>query len=92
MSKVKEAENQVSPPSEISKTSEAVVAPEESVAFQTGRKARAMGVSLRSSALRVIRPGGRQYYDFIDGYEAETEARRRKKKPALVSTPPTKTA
>lgn len=56
--------------------------PGESVAFAAGRRARATGIPLRQSVLRAIRPGSQQYDDFIDGYEYETEQRKRKPKAA----------
>lgn len=56
--------------------------PEESIAFKAGRDARAQGIPLRKSALINLRPGSRQYDDYIDGYEYESDQRKRKKKPA----------
>jgi hypothetical protein len=43
---------------------------EASIAFKAGQDAKRMGVPLRQSALRKIRPGTQQYEDFIDGYES----------------------
>lgn len=59
------------------KTATDSTAPDESIAFQAGRKARSMGTLITKSALRMIRPGSRQYDDFIDGYEYETARRSR---------------
>lgn len=70
------------PSSESQATPELDAAPAESVAFAAGRKARAMKIPLRQSALRVIRPGSRQYDDYIDGYDYESAQRRRKPKTA----------
>jgi len=54
--------------------------PGESIAFRAGRDARAQRISLRQSALGMIRPGTQRYDDFIDGYEYEAEQRKRKPK------------
>lgn len=54
--------------------------PGESIAFAAGRKARAMGIPLRQSALRNLRPESRQYDDFVDGYDFEKQQRKRKPK------------
>lgn len=51
--------------------------PEPSIAFQAGQKAREMRIPLRQSALRALRPGCKQYDDFIDGYEYESQKRKR---------------
>lgn len=68
------------PSAEMKPISESSAAPPESIAFSAGRKARAQGFSLKQSALRVIRPGSRQYDDYIDGYEYESAQRKRKPK------------
>jgi len=54
--------------------------PGESVAFAAGRKARAQRIPLSKSALRFIRPASDRYDDFIDGYDFESEQRKRKPK------------
>jgi hypothetical protein len=48
--------------------------PEPSIAFEAGQKAKRMGIPLRQSALRMIRPGCKQYNDFIDGYDSITKS------------------
>jgi hypothetical protein len=52
----------------------------ESVAFKAGRDARAHRIPITKSGLRVLRPGSRQYDEYIDGYDFESEQRRRKPK------------
>lgn len=63
-------ESQLSSPSE----------PEESIAFKAGREARAQQIPITQSALRMIRPGTDRYYDFMDGYDFESDQRKRTKK------------
>lgn len=52
-------------------------AQEESIAFKAGRTAREQGIPIRQSALRALRPGTRQYEDFIDGYDSAKRNRQR---------------
>lgn len=52
--------------------------PGESIAFKAGRNARAQRIPLAQSALRALRPGSKQYDEFIDGYDFEGEQRKRK--------------
>lgn len=54
--------------------------PGESPAFAAGRKARAMRIPLRQSALRNIHPASDRYDDFIEGYDYEAAQRKRKPK------------
>lgn len=53
---------------------------EETIAFTAGRKARQQRIPLTKSALRSLRPGSRQYDDYIDGYDYEASLRKRKPK------------
>ena len=41
-----------------------------SIAFEAGKKAKERGEKLKNSALKNLRPGCKQYDDFIAGYDA----------------------
>jgi hypothetical protein len=47
---------------------------ERSIAFEAGQHAKRNGIPLRQSALRALRPGCKQYDDFIDGYDSITKS------------------
>ena len=40
-----------------------------SIAFEAGKKAKERGEKLKNSALKNLRPGCKQYDDFIAGYD-----------------------
>lgn len=56
---------------------------EPSIAFEAGRKAAEQKIPLTKSALRKLRPGSRQYEDFICGYDSVSMKRVAKKKHQL---------
>ncbi|MCE3602746.1 hypothetical protein LXA47_03925 [Massilia sp. P8910] len=43
--------------------------------YKAGREARAGGIPLAESALRMMNPGCSQYYEFMAGYDSKPEAK-----------------